>query len=85
MYFYYTIVYDSNKINKKIIKMGVIVIVIVLVIVIVDKLIFNRIAIITYKYTYHMLPPVMPELYEKNNDIHTYDTRNKDLFEIDKY
>ena len=37
-----------------------------------------------YKYTNDMLPSVMQELYKKNNEIHTYDTRNKDLFRIDK-
>ena len=47
-----------------------------------DKLILNRIAIIMYKYTNDMLPSVMHELYKKNNEIHTYDTRNKDLFRI---
>ena len=26
----------------------------------------------------------MHELYKKNNEIHTYDTRNKDLFSIDR-
>ena len=45
-----------------------------------DKLILNRIAIMMYKYTNDMLPSVMHELYKKNNEIHTYDTRNKDLF-----
>ena len=37
-----------------------------------------------YKYTNDMLPSVMHELYKKNNEIHTYDTRNKDLFRIDR-
>ena len=49
-----------------------------------DKLILNRIAIMMYKYTNDMLPSVMHELYKKNNEIHTYDTRNKDLFRIDR-
>ena len=49
-----------------------------------DKLIMNRIAIMMYKYTNDMLPSVMHELYKKNNEIHTYDTRNKDLFRIDR-
>ena len=31
-----------------------------------------------------MLPSVMHELYKKNNEIHTYGTRNKNLFRIDK-
>ena len=48
-----------------------------------DKLILNRIAIMLYKYTNDMLRSVMHELYKKNNKIHTYDTRNKDLFRID--
>ena len=37
-----------------------------------------------YKYTHDMLPSVMHELYKKNNEIHTYDTCNKDLFRIDR-
>ena len=49
-----------------------------------DKLTFNRIAIMMYKYNNDMLPSVMLELYKKNNEIHTYDTRNKDLFRIDR-
>ena len=49
-----------------------------------NKLILNRIAIMMYKYTNNMLPSVMHELYKKNNEIHTYDTRNKGLFRIDK-
>ena len=48
-----------------------------------DKLIFNRIAIMLYKYTNDMLPSVMHELYKKNKEIHTYGTRNKDFFRID--
>ena len=36
-----------------------------------------------YKYT-NELPSVMHELYKKNNDVHTYGTRNKDLFGIDR-
>ena len=48
-----------------------------------DKLILNRIAIMMYKYTNDMLPSVMHELYKKNNEIHTCDTRNKNLFRID--
>ena len=38
-----------------------------------------------YKYyTNDMSPSVMHEIYKKNNEIHTYDTRNKDLFRIDR-
>ena len=37
-----------------------------------------------YKYNNDMLPSVMHNLYKKNNEIHTYDTRNKDLFKIDR-
>ena len=35
-----------------------------------------------YKYTNDMLPSVIHELYKKNNEIHAYDTRNKNLFRI---
>ena len=37
-----------------------------------------------YKYTNDMLPSVMHEVYKKNNEIHTYATRNKDLFRINR-
>ena len=36
------------------------------------------------KYTNDKLPSVMHELYKKNNEIHSYDTPNKDLFRIDR-
>ena len=49
-----------------------------------DKLILNRIAIMMYKYTNDMLPSVMHELYKRNNEIHIYGIRNKDLFRIDR-
>ena len=38
-------------------------------------------------YTYindDMLPSVMHELHKKNNEIHTYNTRNNDLFRIER-
>ena len=31
-----------------------------------------------------MLPLVMHKLYKKNKEIHTYGTRNKNLFRIDR-
>ena len=49
-----------------------------------DKLILNYIAIMMYKYTNDMLPSMMHELYKKNKEVHKYDTRNKDLFKIDR-
>ena len=48
-----------------------------------DKIIFNRIAIMMYKCTNVMLSSVKHELYKKYNEVHTYGTRNKDLFRID--
>ena len=36
-----------------------------------------------YKYT-NVLSSVMHELYKKNNEIHTYGSRNKDFFRIDR-
>ena len=44
------------------------------------KLILNRSAILMY--TNDMLPSVMHELYKKNNESHTNDTRNKDKLVI---
>ena len=49
-----------------------------------NKLIFNMIAIMMNKYMNDMLPSVMHELYKKYNEVHTYVTRNKDLFRIDR-
>ena len=49
-----------------------------------DKIIFNKIRITMYNYTNDMLPSVMHELYKKNNEVHTYGTRNKELFRIDR-
>ena len=37
-----------------------------------------------YKCTNDMLLSVMHELYKKNNEIHTYDFRSKNLFRIDR-
>ena len=36
-----------------------------------DKLIFNKIAIMMYKYTNDMWPSAMHKLYKKNNEINT--------------
>ena len=35
-----------------------------------------------FKYENGLLPPVMTELYLRNNEIHNYDTRNCNKFSI---
>ena len=51
-------------------------------ILIVDKLVILRIAIVMCKFNNGLLPTVINTLYKKNNDIHSYNTRSKDLFRI---
>ena len=46
---------------------------------------FNRIAIMMYIYANDMFPSVMNELYEKNNEVHTYGTHNKNVCRIVLY
>ena len=47
-----------------------------------DKLILHRIGIIMYKIFNGMLPVIMNELYIKNRDIHSYNTRSSNLLRV---
>ena len=46
----------------------------------VDKFVIHRIVIVMYKVNNGLLPAVLNTLYKKNNEIHSYNTRSKDLF-----
>ena len=46
------------------------------------KVIIQRVAIVMYKFTHNMLPEAMSELYCKNNEIHTYNTRQTALLHV---
>ena len=48
----------------------------------VDTLVIHRIAIVMYKFNNGLLSVLLNTLYMKNNEIHSYNTRSKDLFRI---
>ena len=48
----------------------------------IDKLIVHRIGIAMYKLNNGFLPDVLKTMYRKNSDIHIYNTRSKDMFQI---
>ena len=48
----------------------------------IEKLYFNRIGLFMYKYTNGILPVVMNELYIKNNEIHSHNTRSSQQYHI---
>ena len=48
----------------------------------IDTLIVHRIGITMYKFSNGFLPDLFNILYIKNNDIHTFSTRSKDLYHI---
>ena len=49
-----------------------------------NKLVYNRIGIMMYKYFNNLLPPAINDLYVSNNDVHTYSTRQKHFLYINK-
>ena len=48
----------------------------------VNKLYIDRIGIIKFKATYDLLPKSITQLFSKNKDIHSYNTRSKDLLRV---
>ena len=50
----------------------------------IDKLVYNRIGIMMFKYENGLLPGVMNDLYITNSDLHSHDTRQKHLLHINK-
>ena len=49
-----------------------------------EKLVLYRIDLIMYKMSNGLIPKTMSDLYITNKDIHSYDTRYKNLFRIPK-
>ena len=50
----------------------------------IDKLVYNRIGIVMFKYENGLLPGVMNDLYITNSEVHSHDTRQKYLLHINK-
>ena len=48
----------------------------------IDKIIIHRIGILMYKFSNGLLPTVLNSLYQKNNEVHTHNTRAKNMFHI---
>ena len=48
----------------------------------IDMLIVHRIGIVMDKFNYGFLPEVLNAMYRKNSEIHSYNTRSKDMFRI---
>ena len=48
----------------------------------INKLVIHRIGIMMYKFNNGLLPTVLNFLYKRNNEIHQYDTRTKNMFRI---
>ena len=48
----------------------------------IDQLIVHRIGTVMYKFNYGLLPDVLSTMYRKNCEIHSYNTRSKDMFRI---
>ena len=48
----------------------------------IDKLVIHRIGIMMYKFSNGLLPTVLNSLYQKNNEVHTHNTRATNLFHI---
>ena len=48
----------------------------------INKLVIHRIGIMMYKFNNGLLPTVLNSLYKRNNEIHQYDTRTKNMFRI---
>ena len=45
----------------------------------IDKIFMDRIGITMFKVTYKLIPKSIHLLFSKNKDIHSHNTRNKDL------
>ena len=48
----------------------------------IDQLIVHRIGTVMYKFNYGLLPDVLNTMYRKNCEIHSYNTRSKNMFRI---
>ena len=47
-----------------------------------DKIVIDRIGITMFKVEYELLPKSVIQMFSKNRDIHSHDTRNKDLLRV---
>ena len=48
----------------------------------IDKIFIHRIGITMFKVTYELVPKSIHQLFSRNKDIHSHDTRNKDLLRV---
>ena len=48
----------------------------------IDKFIVHRIGTVMYKFNYGLLPDDLNTMYGKNCEIHSYNTRSKNMFRI---
>ena len=48
----------------------------------IDQLIVHRMGTVMYKFNYRLLPDVLNTMHRKNREIHSYNTRSKDMFRI---
>ena len=49
-------------------------------ILLLNKLVYNRLGIMMYKYSNNLLPPAINDVYVSNNDFHKYSTRQNIYF-----
>ena len=49
-----------------------------------NKLVYNRIGIMMYKYSNNLLPPAINDLNVSNNNVHKYSTRQNHVLYINK-
>ena len=47
-----------------------------------DKSFIDRIGITIFKVTYELIPKSIHQLFSKNKDIHSHNTRNKNLLRV---
>ena len=48
----------------------------------IDKIFIDRIGITIFKVTYELIPKLNHQLFSKKKDIHSHNTRNKDLLRV---
>ena len=47
-----------------------------------DKIFIDRMGITMFKVTYELIPKSIHQLFSKNKDIHSHNTRNKNLLRV---
>ena len=48
----------------------------------IDKIFIDRMGITMFKVTYELIPKSIHQLFSKNKDIHSHNTRNKNLLRV---